>query len=697
MNQNFSSPAPKQGAVIGGWVCFVLGAGLMYLSLWTFWLYLPMMLAAFVLSIAAMSQRRIVNGLSLMLVVLIVSPIEWFCLAAYRGDKFVQKVLPPEQLAAYNEGKAVGKELGKQYAAPTAANVPGRRPPSTPTEELSQAEAFERRLANAVESHPSAPSVIQLNGDTVPIVYEIKAPHPTPRESIARYILGYTYRDLDAFSKRDFLSMLGKSIDNWVAKAKPDDLYSATVHGYQFGEYDFEKNAFPTHIHAYWDHPDQAGIQNAYGDAYGEHQGDVDLNDENGNRVLEQNGKSSESNTEYLICFQNRKSVEFAPLPPEKARALAQSMAKTPREVTMTFSGTLAKCVETVDRARPGGAPYDSSTKRIYLQVSEMKIAIPKSGESMTWKVSTAAGAARGAKDQAQESASSKSSMAPAQRDGQADRSRPTVADPSVQPPADAAQEIATLAASPAPSSSRSPLPVASTADVETDPLEAWLRSYVAASDQNDPEAEARFYADTFDLFEEGQMTRERFVKDLRAYQRLWPERKTVLLSKPVFKNMPGDRKREIRFSYRFEAKNADAYSRGRVDAVMVASVDNEVPHIVSLKQEVSEREKGTVPRTAPPAPLAQPEGDAATTVREPEARSAEPAKRFTIVGVPEGDSLNVHSAPAMKSPTVFTLMNGDAVQLAGLTVFNGDTEWFPIVCTSGTGWVSRKYLKPER
>ena len=235
------------------------------------------------------------------------------------------------------------------------------------------------------------------------------------------------------------------------------------------------------------------------------------------------------------------------------------------------------------------------------------------------------------------------------------------------------------------------PLPPAASSPVETDRMEPWmrwLRSYLAACDQNDPEAQGRFFADTFDLFDEGHVDRKQFIKDLRAYQRLWPERKTVLLGEPVFKAIPGREQCEVRFSSRFEAKNSEHYNRGKVDTVIIASTEEDMPQVISLKQAVSEQAKGTIPQGALPA----------APVRRSESAADEPARqRYTIVGVARGDSLNVHSGPAMKSSTVFTLTNGDAVQSDGSTVFNGNTEWCPIVCTSGTGWVSRKYLEPER
>jgi type II secretion system protein G len=62
----------KQGAVIGGWVCFALGLATMYLSMWTFFIYAPLFLVAFILSIFAMVQQRIIGGIVLLLCTLII-------------------------------------------------------------------------------------------------------------------------------------------------------------------------------------------------------------------------------------------------------------------------------------------------------------------------------------------------------------------------------------------------------------------------------------------------------------------------------------------------------------------------------------------------------------------------------------------------------------------------------------------------
>lgn len=89
-NAQESVPA-KQGAAIGGWVCFALGTLIMYLSVWTFILYVPLFFVAFVLSIVAMAQRRIVLGIVLLLATILFPLIEWLALATTRTNKFLDE------------------------------------------------------------------------------------------------------------------------------------------------------------------------------------------------------------------------------------------------------------------------------------------------------------------------------------------------------------------------------------------------------------------------------------------------------------------------------------------------------------------------------------------------------------------------------------------------------------------------------
>lgn len=81
----------KQGASIGGWLCFILGLFVMYISLWAFYIYAPLLLVALVLGIVAMAQRRILMGIALLLSTLIIPPVFGLLLSAHRLNPIKEK------------------------------------------------------------------------------------------------------------------------------------------------------------------------------------------------------------------------------------------------------------------------------------------------------------------------------------------------------------------------------------------------------------------------------------------------------------------------------------------------------------------------------------------------------------------------------------------------------------------------------
>ena len=76
----------KQGALIGAISCFFIGLIFMTWSLLTFFVYGPLFFAAFVLSIVAMAQKRVLGGLLMLLATLIVPPVLGLFLAASRAS-----------------------------------------------------------------------------------------------------------------------------------------------------------------------------------------------------------------------------------------------------------------------------------------------------------------------------------------------------------------------------------------------------------------------------------------------------------------------------------------------------------------------------------------------------------------------------------------------------------------------------------
>src|SRR5439155_26901524 len=83
------TPAVKQGAAIGGWLCFGLGMLLMYWSVWSFLLYGPLFLVAFILAIVALAQSRIILGLILLLSCLVLPALTFLILSSSRASKFM--------------------------------------------------------------------------------------------------------------------------------------------------------------------------------------------------------------------------------------------------------------------------------------------------------------------------------------------------------------------------------------------------------------------------------------------------------------------------------------------------------------------------------------------------------------------------------------------------------------------------------
>ena len=96
----------KQGAVIGGWLCFAIGLATMYFSMWTFFIYGPLFLVAFILSIIAMAQKRIIGGIALLLTTIILPSILGIYFFTTRTTEFVSKALVGEVKTTVNLTKS---------------------------------------------------------------------------------------------------------------------------------------------------------------------------------------------------------------------------------------------------------------------------------------------------------------------------------------------------------------------------------------------------------------------------------------------------------------------------------------------------------------------------------------------------------------------------------------------------------------
>jgi DNA-directed RNA polymerase subunit M/transcription elongation factor TFIIS len=88
-------PEVKYGSLVGGLVCLAIGIGLMWFSLFSFFIYGPLLFASFVLSIVAMAQRRIASGVILMLLTFVVPFLIFTLLVA--TNRIKEQSVPPSK------------------------------------------------------------------------------------------------------------------------------------------------------------------------------------------------------------------------------------------------------------------------------------------------------------------------------------------------------------------------------------------------------------------------------------------------------------------------------------------------------------------------------------------------------------------------------------------------------------------------
>jgi hypothetical protein len=133
----------RSGAAIGGWICFVLGMLVMFWSLWMFLVYGPLFLVSFVLAIVCLTQRKLANGLGLLLAVLIVPTATFFLLGTLRADAALKELNAETAKARTTAKQNVGVSPTMPLSAP-AIQAPAPAPVSAPHEDPMQYLAAEK-------------------------------------------------------------------------------------------------------------------------------------------------------------------------------------------------------------------------------------------------------------------------------------------------------------------------------------------------------------------------------------------------------------------------------------------------------------------------------------------------------------------------------------------------------------------------
>jgi len=149
----------KQGAVIGGWICFALGMLIMTWSLWLLPVYGALLFASFILSIIAMSQKRITGGVILLVACVTVAPGFWLYRTLTKSAHTLNKAADYIE----QENRKTFSAAANNRQTPTRITTPSPYPgqpvtlsSATPTATIQQqaeaseiAEIYKDDLANA--------------------------------------------------------------------------------------------------------------------------------------------------------------------------------------------------------------------------------------------------------------------------------------------------------------------------------------------------------------------------------------------------------------------------------------------------------------------------------------------------------------------------------------------------------------------
>lgn len=104
----------RNGAVVGGWCCIILAVLIGMASPALFLLYVPLAMAAFVLAIIAMAQRRITHGVFMLLLSILV-PVGILGYGASSGWRTITQVADSAPASAGSAAAALAATRGWQY------------------------------------------------------------------------------------------------------------------------------------------------------------------------------------------------------------------------------------------------------------------------------------------------------------------------------------------------------------------------------------------------------------------------------------------------------------------------------------------------------------------------------------------------------------------------------------------------------
>ena len=127
--------------------------------------------------------------------------------------------------------------------------------------------------------------------------------------------------------------------------------------------------------------------------------------------------------------------------------------------------------------------------------------------------------------------------------------------------------------------------PVAASAgEFSTDRLRDYVAAFVLAGLDKSVGAEAEFFADHVDYYDQGVMDREKIQQDLKRYDERWPERHFWVAGKINVEPQSENRVR-VTFPLGFKLRNGNKQSSGKVDKTLVLEPAGDDLQIVAVNE----------------------------------------------------------------------------------------------------------------
>jgi peptidoglycan hydrolase-like protein with peptidoglycan-binding domain len=120
--------------------------------------------------------------------------------------------------------------------------------------------------------------------------------------------------------------------------------------------------------------------------------------------------------------------------------------------------------------------------------------------------------------------------------------------------------------------------------NVSTERLRDYVGAFVLAGLDADVGAEADFFADRVQYYDQSVMSREKIRQDLQRYAARWPERRFWLAGDITVEPQNGNRVR-VTFPLRYELRKSGKHSSGKIDKTLVLESTGNDLQIVSVNE----------------------------------------------------------------------------------------------------------------